>query len=348
VLARLGVCAALEARQPVRLKGMRIVSPKGSGFVGYFAGDHAYRPHSPYGLALRREVLDLELARAAVGRGARIFEGTVVEGVAQSERRHRALTVRCGSRRSTLRTRLLIGADGLNSRVARRLGVTRRGRRRRIAFVSHASGVAAMGNVGEMHVGSSGYVGLAPVGDGLTNVAAVVDLDRNTPQGPPPKWFRKVLWQYPAVSERLANASFETPVRTVGPFARWVTRASADRALLVGDAADFYDPFTGEGIYAALRGAELAAAEAAVGLEADRLDSADLAAYDRARRRVFGGKWVVERLASWALAHPRVFDHLTDRLAARQKLADLLVGVAGDFVPPSAVLRPSFVWQLVR
>ncbi len=33
--------------------------------------------------------------------------------------------------------------------------------------------------------------------------------------------------------------------------------------LLVGDAAGFYDPFTGEGIFSALRGAELAAEVAA-------------------------------------------------------------------------------------
>jgi len=44
-----------------------------------------------------------------------------------------------------------------------------------------------------------------------------------------------------------------------GPFARWSRRAAAPGAVLVGDAADFFDPFTGQGIYSALRGAELAA-----------------------------------------------------------------------------------------
>jgi hypothetical protein len=34
-------------------------------------------------------------------------------------------------------------------------------------------------------------------------------------------------------------------------------------------------------------------------------------------------------------------------LARRKDMADLLVGVAGDFVPPRAVLTPSFILTLL-
>jgi hypothetical protein len=34
-------------------------------------------------------------------------------------------------------------------------------------------------------------------------------------------------------------------------------------------------------------------------------------------------------------------------LSRRSHLADLLVGVAGDFVPPGEVLRPGFLLQLL-
>jgi flavin-dependent dehydrogenase len=118
--------------------------------------------------------------------------------------------------------------------------------------------------------------------------------------------------------------------------------------LLVGDAADFYDPFTGEGIYAALRGAELAADHLSPALERDQLRAADLAPYDAARRREFRGRWLLERLVSWAVAHPRVFDWAAGRLAAKPDLADLLVGVTGDLIPASQLLRPSYVFRLVR
>ena len=145
----------------------------------------------------------------------------------------------------------------------------------------------------------------------------------------------------------MRDAQWITPVRAVGPFAHSTRRATADRALLVGDAADFHDPFTGEGIYAALRGGELAADQAHEALSRGRFRAGDLAAYDRERARAFRGKWLFERLVSGAVALPGVFDRIASRLARRQRLADLMIGVAGDFVPVSRMLRPWNVWRLV-
>ena len=232
--------------------------------------------------------------------------------------------------------------------MARRLGVARRGPRQRFAFVTHAADVRGMGDVGEMHVGAGAYIGLAPVGRDLTNVAAVVELAHLSAAGRPADRLRELIDRFPAVRERLAGARFVSPVLAVGPFARWTTRATGDGVLLVGDAADFYDPFTGEGIFAALRGAELLAPHALAGLASGRLAARDLAGYDRDRRRAFGGKWLLERLIGWTVAVPRVLDHVAARLAKHSELADLLVGATGDFVPPWRVLRPAFAWRLVR
>jgi flavin-dependent dehydrogenase len=126
-----------------------------------------------------------------------------------------------------------------------------------------------MRNVGEMHVGRSGYVGLAPVGRGIINVAAVVDVCKKRCAGSPKEIIDQVLPQYPSVWDRFSGVRFVKPVTAVGPFACWSSRATANRTILVGDAADFYDPFTGEGIYSALRGAELAAGSIAPLLERD-------------------------------------------------------------------------------
>jgi flavin-dependent dehydrogenase len=122
---------------------------------------------------------------------------------------------------------------------------------------------------------------------------------------------------------------------------------TAPGAVLVGDAADFFDPFTGEGICAAFRGAEL--------LEATLLPSltrgtppapAALRAYGRARRRAFLGKWAVERAIGYAMLAPALFDRTVARLE-RHGLAHTLIGVTGDFVPPRAVLNPLFLSRVV-
>ena len=102
-----------------------------------------------------------------------------------------------------------------------------------------------------------------------------------------------------------------------------------------------------EGRGTGARGGELAADQAHEALSRGRFRAGDLAAYDRERARAFRGKWLFERLVSGAVALPGVFDRIASRLARRQRLADLMIGVAGDFVPVSRMLRPWNVWRLV-
>ncbi|MCC6430720.1 MAG: hypothetical protein IT354_07405, partial [Gemmatimonadaceae bacterium] len=67
---------------------------------------------------------------------------------------------------------------------------------------------------------------------------------------------------------------------------------------------------------------------------------ATLAAYDHARHRTFGGKWRVERLIGSAVSMPALLNMAARVLGRDRDLADLLIGVTGDFVPASAVLSP--------
>jgi geranylgeranyl reductase family protein len=338
-LARLGVLREVLAAQPARLRGMRVVNADGRGFEGHFAAGE--------GLGLARAQLDEILARAAAGRGAVLLEHTTFVRLAPPADDIVHLLARDARGPVNLAARLVVGADGLLSRVARQLGLARPAAGGSVALVAHMAGVAGMSDVGEMHVGPAGYVGLAPLGAGVTNVAMVVDRHAR-PGGPPAQRFPALLAQFPTVAARVARAELVSPVRGAGPFGRRARRATADHALLVGDAADFYDPFTGEGIFAALTGAELAASTAAAALATQRFSARDLAAYDAARRRVFGAKWTLERLVAWVIARPRALAHVTRRLARTPSLADRLVSVTAHVAPASAVLRPAYAWRLVH
>ncbi len=336
-LDRLGALRPILEERPARLRGMRVVGPDGRGFTGQFLRGT--------GLGVPRERLDLHIAGAAERAGARFLQGVTFESLAPAAAGV-SVRARTGGRPVTFCARIAIGADGLNSRVARQLGVARRTGPRRAALVAHARGVLGLSDVGEMHVGPQGYVGLAPLGDGITNVAVVVDLARDRIRVPVSAAFQEQLARFPSLRGRLTDAEIVSPVRAVGPFGRSTRRASAQRALLVGDAADFYDPFTGEGVYAALEGADLAAEHVVQALETDRLGAKDLAGYDRARRNAFAAKWTLERIVSWVISRPRVLGHIAGRLARRPELGDRLVSVTAHVTPPSNVFRPSFAWQL--
>jgi flavin-dependent dehydrogenase len=245
-----------------------------------------------------------------------------------------------------LRGDVVIGADGLRSIVARRLGLARTWRwPRRLAIVAHYHGVGGVGDTVELHVEPDGFVGIADVGLGTTTVAAVF------PRQTAPAWagdagafLRTWLASVPQLAPRFGTAVPDGPARVTGPFASHARRAWAPGILLAGDAADFFDPFTGEGIYAALRGGELAADAAAALLDGEAEAGR---AYDAARRREFGGKWAVEYLVGVGVAWPAVMNRATRALAARKDLADLLAGVTGDFVPARHVLRPQVLVRLV-
>jgi len=332
VLARLGVLEAVAAAAPARLTGMKVVAPSGAAVVGRFEN---------FSYALPRTRFDTILRDAAESGGVEVRERVKVEEVLYDRGAVAGVVARDTSSgtRDAYRARVVVGADGLRSIVARRLGKVHRIGPRRLAFTAHVADVADVQDLGEMHVGRPGYVGFGPIGDGVTTVALVVP-HREARRG---ERFFAELDRFPAIRGRFDPRRIVRPVMATGPFARWSRRAAAPGAVLVGDAADFFDPFTGQGIYSALRGAELAAAAIT-----DRLvTGASLRQYARARRREFTGKWLLERMIGIAVGWPALIERVVGRLIRRPELADLLVRATGNCIPARAALAPAVLAGLV-
>ena len=352
LLDDIGALDDVESAGAARLAGMQVRAPNGVTFHGKFAEVRGYRGYRDRGLALRRTLLDPLLLARARAAGARVVEGARVTGLAfDAARRVTGVEVLddAGSTR-VVHARLVIGADGLRSIVSRRLNLARTRRaQRRLALVSHFAGVEGMSDSGEMHVEDDGYIGLADVGHGLTNVAVVVPVaGAKGASGQPAAFVDAWIRRRPHLLPRFARAERIGDVLATGPFASAAIRAWAPGAALVGDAADFFDPFTGEGIYAALRGAELLAPRAIAWLDARTARDADalLAGYERARVNEFSGKWTVERLIGTAVSFPSLMSNGARSLALSPEMAHTIVGVTGDFVPAREVLRPGFVLRL--
>ena len=349
-LDAMGVLDAARAAGAPALVGMRIHAPNGATLTGDFGAARGFHGAHDRGLALTRPVLDALLLNAARQIGVRVEDGVAVRDVVR-DATGRVVGVTTGDGRER-RAALVVGADGLRSVVARRLAVGGRHHGApRVALVTHYADVDGMGDHGEMHVSPTGYVGLASVEHGLTNVAMVIPAAAAKGAASDPDGFvRAWLLANTTLGPRLTRARAVTPVRTTGPFGWRVRRAWVPGAALVGDAADFYDPFTGEGIHAALAGAALLTPYAYAGCAARDARDADiaLAAYERARRDAFRSKWIVEKVIGFVVRHPAFLDRLARGLAHRRDLSDVLVAVTGDVVPHSALFRPRFALSLMR
>ena len=350
ILSEMNALDSVEATGAAQLAGMRVHAPNGRTIHGEFRGNHGFRGFRDRGLAVRRTVLDSILLDRARAAGVAVREGVRVTDVVRgNDGKVRGITTSEGSSPSTHDADLVIGADGLRSVIGRRLGLIKPSRwPKRIALVAHYSGVEHDGDYGDMYVDRSEYCGIAYLGNDVTNVAVVVPVSRAAEVAVDrTEFFESWIAERPQIAARFASASRIDQVRATGPFASSARRAWVSGAALVGDSAEFFDPFTGEGIYTALRGGEILAGAVADSLIAGKATDAALNEYEIARRKEFSGKWTVEKLIGAAVAFPALINRAANVLSRRRDMADLLVGVTGDFVPAREVLRPGYVFNLL-
>ena len=344
LLAELGLERDLEILGAHRMEAMLIHAPGGRRYLADFAAAGGGA------IGLSRYRLDALLLDRARAMGVEVREGAHVRDVLTAGGVVHGVAATIDGVRETLRAPLTIGADGRHGVVARglHLDVPRRWPRR-TGLVAHYRGVTGLDRWGEMHVAEGHYAGLAPLEDGLTNVAFVTASHAVADRvGSLPAFFEDGLLRMPEVARKLAGAERIGDIRGVGSMAHRARRVAGDGFLLVGDAASFLDPFTGDGVAEALRGAMLAAPVADAALRAGDLSASRLAPYQTARRRAFWAKHGVCWLVQGFIASPTLMDYATARLARRPDTGITLAGVLGGIYPARKALSPRFLAAVLR
>jgi 2-polyprenyl-6-methoxyphenol hydroxylase-like FAD-dependent oxidoreductase len=234
-------------------------------------------------LAQRRLRLDEALVAAARATpGVRVFEDASVEGAAVEG--GRAVGLRVGG--ELRRAGLVVGADGLGSRVRRSLGLDGRARRDgRVGVRAHfrlAAGLTPPDRL-EIFVARGHELYVAPLPDGELLVAALSAGPELGGQA------RAALSRWIADKPRLAalleGAEPLTDVAGRAPVAGRARAGFAPGAVLLGDAARATDPLTAGGLAHALVTAERLAAVVPRALAAGDLD-ASLRRFDDERHRL--------------------------------------------------------------
>jgi flavin-dependent dehydrogenase len=347
-LRDLGLTDAVLAAVARPIPAMRVETARGTVFrLTYGAG--ADGPGGAMGFD--RRALDETLLELAVAAGAEVLRGHTVETVEPAAgRRLGRLTVRGPGGSTRIEARVVVGADGLRSVVARDVGVRRAPRLgRRVGLTWHV--VDAAGDSphdARMVVLDGAYCGLAPVPGGHLNVGIVLSgrdrlraLATRGATAVGTEILASALGRDPRDGATSVPALVDAVVGAA-PLGHRVDRRAGAGWALVGDAAGFLDPFTGEGVHRALVSARLAAS-AIAGTGVTR----DLSAYDRAMHRRFRTKDLVSSLVQAFLAQPVLFEYAARRLAGRPRSRDTMGMVMGDLVPAGRALDPRFLATLL-
>ena len=339
----------------IPVSGMTVTGPNGATVTADY-------PNGVAGAALTRRVFDHLLLDAAIAAGVRfddglsarrpLFErngqvcGAVVANQGVEEHR---------------RARLVIAADGRASRLGTAAGLTRFATRpRRWAFGAYYEGVTGLSTRGEMHVRRGGYLGIAPLPDGIANVCVVREYTaaaaagaglKTRPYGdhdygdhdahdadafvgaalqPRPRRcgvIERAIASEPVLRERFTSARAISDAVVLGPLGVDARAAGCPGMLLAGDAAGFVDPMTGDGLRFALAGGVLAAHAVMRELETGVPQHDALLA---ARRGAFAGKWRINRALRALVGSPRGVT-LAAAIATRWNTpVRSLIAIAGD------------------
>src|SRR5690606_21348159 len=146
-----------------------------------------------------------------------------------------------------------------------------------------------------------GYVGLARAERGLMNVAAAIDASAVSRDTPLHEVLRSIL-----LSAGLDAAALPESIALRGtrPITQHATKLAGERLFVVGDAAGYVEPFTGEGMAAAIEGAIALAplAQQAVSNYGEQ----QAAAWQSQQTHRMRARQRACRMIAWGVRHPRV------------------------------------------
>jgi len=208
----------------------------------------------PATMAIRRSLLDAALLDHARSCGVRVIEAETVHDVSTGRR------VRTTHGEYAART-AIIGADGRHSVVARKTGLAgfRRRGNKHVAFGSHFRAPTALDHRVQLHLYRGGYCGLVRLDKEQVNLCIVTGPWAGRFSRDCEALFAHTVWQNPHFRELGIAPEPLDPLRMAHPLQAPASRATARGIFLAGDALRVMEPFTGQGIYFALRTGELVA-----------------------------------------------------------------------------------------
>ena len=205
----------------------------------------------------RRTILDKLLVDAAREAGVEVQEGVMVDDVTMEDGRAVGITGHSKDGSFEARGRIVIGADGRNSPVARAVGAEYVEHTPALGggYYSYWSGVECPG--AELFLYDGQFTVAFPTHDGLTTIAMAVRPEHYAEERKhAEEHVTKMLDRVGSLGERVRGGKREHELISIGNLSNFLRRAWGPGWALVGDALYHKDPTPADGITDAYRGAD--------------------------------------------------------------------------------------------
>ncbi len=304
LLNTLGVLQNLSEHQRYPIQAIRFATPRMQILDVPFTSRHKTGNF----LVIPRKILDQVLLQKAIESGAHFEIGTV-QNVIRQDDRVVGCEIRAYGQLQKRYAKIVIGADGASSVVARVLNKHKVDARHRfLAIRSYVKGFETLPGLVEFYWTNElkpGYFWIFPLNENEANIGLGLPADLYLKSNFRLKErFRSYLDRPIFARRKLPDfqisepQSWPIPLAGVKEFHRVF-----NGAMLVGDAGYWVDPLSGEGIHNALQTGVFAARVAAKALRAGRFDRQFLQEYEQLCQKKLGGVIRRSSLFIWGMRH---------------------------------------------
>jgi len=293
------------------------------------------------GVICRRVILD-DLLFQAAKKEVEVIDWCAVKEVIIED--GRAVGVKAelgGGRECEFRARAVVGADGANSVVARRMGVKQYPEHRSVAAQAYYRLVTGTMGMLEIHFVEEvlpGFVWIYPTESGMTNVGLSLPLTSLKQKAFRPRKTLESVIRSPLLRERFAFAERMGEIEvSIIPLGHTMRQVHGEGFMLAGDAAGLIHPCSSEGVSGALISGELAAKVLAEAMENNDFSRKGLSRYPQLLWNRLGPTLrMADRLL--ALRTPKAIDSLIRSARRRPHNAGWISGVLIGSALPSEEL----------
>lgn len=306
------------------LTHLRLVSPQGYELQASFG----CTPEATHSFIAQRLHFDALLQQHAIAQGAEFCQADVKRPVVE---RGRVVGVIADVQGKTqeFRAQVVIGADGVTSRIGRFLRpktAQHQDIHRAVALRAYVEGIEKVPHEVEVFLYKNilpGYAWIFPTGPDRANIGLGMRLDQFRRQKQSLTEMFQLFLETPFLKNRLTQA-------TIKNVATWQLNFGSqkrlqrvfDGALLAGDAGVFINPLTGGGIYNAMISAQLAAATIHEALESGNTTRQGLLTYEKQCTETLSGEMRRSFLLNlWLMRFPWLIDLIVRQARENNVLA---------------------------